>query len=380
LKIDACKQGKRAEDEASPGEGRRGTPGVRHERKPSLEPGVLRMYRWEGPGGRDASPGKKREAAIASVVAVVCCPAEDAAAMLDFCGWDVTHAVERFLAGHPVPGPCPQRHPAQIPPTQQAAGRGAGRPGAAGRGSGAAGRGGGVSGGAVGQGAGGGGAAAACANTPGRPASSDVGMVRLPAGTGTGNGRVQFADGSSFTGNWVDGVVQGHGHFCCGDKEYTGDFLNGRMHGQGVHRWTKPALIEYDGAWSDGLMHGSGIVTKGADRRRYQCTFDSGRLTHQKALSDKVHLNAEEKSYMVSIFRSVLQESTEAEAEICLSQHDWNLQNAIKAALQGNPTRSLFDGNFITLTLEVFPSVRVALNTRVCVHARVRSVSLSRCR
>ena len=49
----------------------------------------------------------------------------------------------------------------------------------------------------------------------------------------------------------------------------AGEFLNGRMHGQGVHRWTTPALIEYDGSWHQGLMHGSGIVTKGQERRRY---------------------------------------------------------------------------------------------------------------
>ena len=54
---------------------------------------MLRLYKWEGPGGRNASPGRRREAAIVSVVAVVCCSEEDAAAMLDYCGWDVTHGV-----------------------------------------------------------------------------------------------------------------------------------------------------------------------------------------------------------------------------------------------------------------------------------------------
>ena len=36
----------------------------------------------------------------------------------------------------------------------------------------------------------------------------DVGMVRLPAGSGTGGGQVRFGDGSVFTGSWVAGVVQ----------------------------------------------------------------------------------------------------------------------------------------------------------------------------
>ena len=73
--------------------GRRTSSRGNHVRQPSLEAGVLRLYKWEGPGGRDASPGMKREAAIVSVVAVVCCSEEDAAAMLDYCGWDVTHGV-----------------------------------------------------------------------------------------------------------------------------------------------------------------------------------------------------------------------------------------------------------------------------------------------
>jgi len=238
-------QGQGPDTEAGTPEGRRSAPGIHHERKPSLDPGVLRMYKWEGPGGRDASPGKKREAAIEAVVAVVCCSEADASGMLDYCGWDVTQSVERFLAGHPVPPPRagripqpPPRLQASVSSTPCAAGAAASRlsssPAATGSG--------------PGRGAGGG------------AAGSDVGMVRLPAGTGTGSGRVQFTDGSAFTGSWVHGVVQGHGHFLCSDKEYTGDFLDGRMHGHGVHCWTTPgALLIYDGSWHMGLMHGSGM-------------------------------------------------------------------------------------------------------------------------
>jgi hypothetical protein len=66
----------------------------------------------------------------------------------------------------------------------------------------------------------------------------------------------------------------------------AGEFLNGRMHGQGVHRWTTPALIEYDGSWHQGLMHGSGIVTKGQERRRYDvCNIYSHTHTHSLFLA-----------------------------------------------------------------------------------------------
>ena len=39
--------------------GRRQRGEIHHERKPSLEPGVLRMYKWEGPGGRGESCGEE---------------------------------------------------------------------------------------------------------------------------------------------------------------------------------------------------------------------------------------------------------------------------------------------------------------------------------
>ena len=330
--------GPRAEAGNGDSSGRRASSSTGHHvRQPSLEAGVLRLYKWEGPGGRDASPGKKREAAVASVVAVVCCREEDAALMLDYVGWDVTHAVERFLAGQPVPAPRPQqRHsiaPAHSPRRQsmppQAAGGGR-MVGGGGRGGGAATHGGG------GEGGGGGG---------GSSQGGDVGMVRLPPGSGTGSGRVQFVDSSVFTGSWVSGIVQGHGHFASAGKEYTGEFVDGRMHGQGVHRWkTADGVLEYDGAWEQGLMHGSGIVIKGVNRQQYQCCFERGRLMSQRTLFHKPALSQEERSYMVSIFQSVLQESTEEEAAACLSEYEWNLQSAIKAALQGNPSRSLFDG------------------------------------
>jgi len=188
-------------------------------------------------------------------------------------------------------------------------------------------------------------------------------MVRLPPGTGTGSGRVQFVDSSVFTGSWVSGVVQGHGHFSSGDKEYTGEFVDGRMHGQGVHRWkTADGVLEYDGEWQQGLMHGSGMVIKGVNRQQYQCCFERGRLMSQRALFHKPALSLEERSYMVSIFQSVLQESTEEEAAACLSEYEWNLQSAIKGALQGNPSRSLFDGAPFACSGAVASSVKLHAN------------------
>ena len=163
--------------------------------------------------------------------------------------------------------------------------------------------------------------------------------MRLPEGAGTGSGRVVFGDGSSFTGAWVDGVVEGHGVFEAGDKEYTGEFRGGRMHGRGLHRWlTEAGTLEYDGAWCQGRMQGSGVVTKNGTR--YQCVFDRGALISQQTAvlggdgpvraervgEGKNEFGAEERAYMIEIFRSVLLESSEAEAAECLAEHAWDLQ------------------------------------------------------
>ena len=288
---------------------------------------ALRMYKWEGPGGRGASEDKRRAAAVSSVVAVVCCDAEQATRMLDYCAWDVTAAVERFLAGHPVPPQRPDRHPpAPLPSRRQQSTHAGGAHGRAGEGEGGAGV---VAGSARaaagGSGAGGGG--------------FEAGVVRLPEGAGTGSGRVVFGDGSSFTGAWVDGVVEGHGVFEAGDKEYTGEFRGGRMHGRGLHRWlTEEGTLEYDGAWCQGRMQGSGVVTKNGTR--YQCVFDRGALISQQTAvlggdgpvraervgEGKNEFGAEERAYMIEIFRSVLLESSEAEAAECLAEHAWDLQ------------------------------------------------------
>ena len=285
------------------------------------------MYKWEGPGGRGASEDKRRAAAVSSVVAVVCCDAEQATRMLDYCGWDVTAAVERFLTGHPVPPQRPDRHPpAPLPSRRQQSTHAGGAHGRAGEGEGGAGV---VAGSARaaagGSGAGGGG--------------FEAGVVRLPEGAGTGSGRVVFGDGSSFTGAWVDGVVEGHGVFEAGDKEYTGEFRGGRMHGRGLHRWlTEAGTLEYDGAWCQGRMQGSGVVTKNGTR--YQCVFDRGALISQQTAvlggdgpvraervgEGKNEFGAEERAYMIEIFRSVLLESSEAEAAECLAEHAWDLQ------------------------------------------------------
>jgi hypothetical protein len=57
-----------------------------------------------------------------------------------------------------------------------------------------------------------------------------------------------FADGSSYTGNWVDGKRHGFGtmKFSNGSV-YKGNWLNGMEHGEGTYyvylTWYQPFLI-----------------------------------------------------------------------------------------------------------------------------------------
>ena len=91
-------------------------------------------------------------------------------------------------------------------------------------------------------------------------------------------------------------------------------------------------------------MNGEGIITKGPDRMRFHCKFDRGVLLSQEPCAAKPMLTEDEKMFMISVFQSVVSNSTEQEAHRFLSMSSWSLQDAMKIALDTNPDRVLFDG------------------------------------
>jgi hypothetical protein len=68
---------------------------------------------------------------------------------------------------------------------------------------------------------------------PQTPPAALVGTVQLPAGCGTGEGRVDFEDGGFFEGRWERGQVEGAGTLQSAGGEYVGEFCRGKMHGRG---------------------------------------------------------------------------------------------------------------------------------------------------
>lgn len=49
-----------------------------------------------------------------------------------------------------------------------------------------------------------------------------------------GQGKLTFADGKVYEGDFVDGIMDGKGILCFNNKIYKGKFKNGKQHGIGV--------------------------------------------------------------------------------------------------------------------------------------------------
>lgn len=71
---------------------------------------------------------------------------------------------------------------------------------------------------------------------------------------------VTFKDGSSYTGDVKDGILDGFGTYTYADgRTYTGEFKNNRKHGEGHLK--SPTGGSYEGQFVEGLYHGKGIFT-----------------------------------------------------------------------------------------------------------------------
>ena len=65
---------------------------------------------------------------------------------------------------------------------------------------------------------------------------------------------------SSYSGPCVNGLAEGRGR-ASGRADYSGEFVAGRKHGQGVKTW--PNGDRYSGAWQDDWRHGYGSYVFG---------------------------------------------------------------------------------------------------------------------
>jgi hypothetical protein len=75
-----------------------------------------------------------------------------------------------------------------------------------------------------------------------------------------GPGRYAWPDGSSYTGDFLNGKFHGRGTYVWADgKKYTGGFKNDQRSGRGTYTW--PNGASYTGEWENGKKSGYGIYT-----------------------------------------------------------------------------------------------------------------------
>jgi hypothetical protein len=80
-----------------------------------------------------------------------------------------------------------------------------------------------------------------------------------------------WADGSTYNGDWVDGMKHGRGLYMYANGDmYEGGYFKGMKHGYGAASWTNGS--QYVGHWDSGREHGQGRYTT-ASGQCYTGTF-----------------------------------------------------------------------------------------------------------
>lgn len=75
-----------------------------------------------------------------------------------------------------------------------------------------------------------------------------------------GQGTYNWPDGVSFTGDFFQGTISGSGKYSWPDgSSYTGQVKSGKRHGEGVFMCSAGQI--YDGEWQDGHRHGKGVAS-----------------------------------------------------------------------------------------------------------------------
>jgi len=77
----------------------------------------------------------------------------------------------------------------------------------------------------------------------------------------TPDGSIFWTKGSTLSGTWVDGLVEGVGEFVSSEgHRYLGEYVGGVSHGFGKYTWNDGN--SYEGEFENGLPHGLGIFIK----------------------------------------------------------------------------------------------------------------------
>ena len=72
-------------------------------------------------------------------------------------------------------------------------------------------------------------------------------------------GELNVADGSSYEGDFVNGIIGGKGSYKWADgRVYKGEWKDGKLHGKGIYQW--PDNRVYAGDFFEDEIHGFGLM------------------------------------------------------------------------------------------------------------------------
>jgi len=94
-----------------------------------------------------------------------------------------------------------------------------------------------------------------------------TGKIHKESGLFHGRGTLVTPAGDKYSGEWLDGELNGHGLYAGGkqDDQYEGEWKNGKMDGIGKFKWANGDC--YEGNWSNNRAEGRGVyIWKNRDR------------------------------------------------------------------------------------------------------------------
>ena len=101
-------------------------------------------------------------------------------------------------------------------------------------------------------------------------------------GTLRGKASISYFNGSRYEGNVENGLRSGQGILTFFNRDsYNGNWRNDKYHGQGTYFFNDGSY--YSGAWKNGYLHGN-VLYQTSSYKRYQCEFDQGEAISVKEI------------------------------------------------------------------------------------------------
>jgi hypothetical protein len=106
-----------------------------------------------------------------------------------------------------------------------------------------------------------------------------------------GKGRIKYADGTSYEGDFKNNVIEGFGTLIGINHKYEGSWRAGKMHGGGKSYWysEQEELQEtYEGEYVEGLKHGKGEY-RWANGRVFKGEWENGEIKKPAEIRKSTH-------------------------------------------------------------------------------------------